>query len=439
MMSAGMRRAIPGLLLLVRLAGAMGAPGDLPPEVLRLAHFKLKMQEVLAQVPNYTCLETIQRYGSERRGDSLRALDAVLLEISYVGGKELLAWPGERRFRATDLDEFAAGGMMGSGLFADLARSALLEDTTTIKYSGVEEIGGRPVARYDFREAAAWSGYQIRANGATATVGDDGSFWIDPGTLELVRLEGRAAEIPAELGIRSSVTLIDYARMRLGGNDVLLPQSAQLLMVLTSGTARRNDVAFSHCRAYASESSLRFDMPAAETQGSAPAVQRVNLPARLTVVVELQTAIDSRTSHVGDPLQGRVAGAVRYKGRTLIPKGALVTGRIRGLRRVRPPGTGVELTIELAELQWDNSHAEFYGELAQDGSAQRGEPPLGSADPGGGMRTATSSPVAAETPPAGAPRIPGTGVLRMEGTHFRIGPGYKTTWRTLEPNQRREK
>jgi hypothetical protein len=178
-------------------------------------------------------------------------------------------------------------------------------------------------------------------------------------------------------------------------------------MNLFTGDARRNDIEFSHCREYRTDSSIRFDMP--ETQPQSSAARLLDLPAGLVVAVELQTAIDSATAHVGDQLSGRVTDDVRRKGEIIIPKGALVTGRIRNLTRVRSPEPAFDLTIELAEVEWANTRAEFYGELLRES----------------GKAAATTA------------RIPGTGVLHMTGAQFRIAPGFKMRWRTLEPNQRR--
>jgi hypothetical protein len=61
--------------------------------------------------------------------------------------------------------------------------------------------------------------------------------------------------------------------------------------------------------------------------------RRVDLPADLKVSIELETAIDSATAHVGDPLRGHVARDVSRKGNTIIPKGAIATGRIRRIER----------------------------------------------------------------------------------------------------------
>ena len=413
------------------------ASGDLPGETVLLANFKHKIQQVLSQVPNYTCLEDIQRSVQKRRANAFSPLDAMLLEVSTVADKELMAWPGARRFEDVDLSSFASGGMLGSGVFASLARSVFLHDTTSIAYHGREELAGRPAARFDFRVPAESSGYQIRTNASSAKVGIAGSFWIDPASLELVRLEVRADDIPAALGIQRTATVIDYAPMRISDSDILLPQTARVLLTLPTGEVYRNDIQFSHCHAYMAESSIRFDMPDAAASQPVQPQRRVDLPADLKVSIELETAIDSATAHVGDPLRGHVARDVSRKGNTIIPKGAIATGRIRRIERT--PGPGADLTVEIAELEWEDSSAQFYGELLPPASGQDGEnSPLNLPSVNGGVPGGISSTGSAAKTVRSA-QIPGTGVLHLMGTRFHIAAGFRMEWRTLEPNHRQKK
>jgi hypothetical protein len=420
------------VIALVWTCSVAAAPDDSPAEKPLLARAVGRMRQVLSQVPNYTCLETIERSVQGRRAKTFSPLDTVLLEISNLGDKELLAWPGGRRLEEADPSSFVNSGLMGNGVFALYARNVFLRDTTGMQYHGDEDLAGRPVERFDYRVPELWSGYQIQANGVSAKVGMTGSFWIDPTFLELVRLEVRADEIPAALGIQRTAAVIDYARMRIGATDVLLPQDATLLLTLLSGEVRRNEIQFSHCREYLTESSIRFDMPDTAPAAPAPAARTVDLPAGLTVEIELESAIDSATAHVGDLLRGHVVTDVRRKGRVIIiPKGAIVTGRIRGLERLSSPERAFDLTIEFAELEWENTSAEFYGELLAKDSGLAGSPFDTSS-----YGVAKALPAAAIERQARALQTPGTGVLHVTGTRFHIAPGYRMNWRTLEPNRR---
>jgi len=427
-----MRRVSAGAVLWF-LAGIAVNADDLPKEVVRLARFKQAVRETLSQIPNYTCLESIQRYGFEHHGRAFQPLDTVQVEISNLGDKEILSWPGARRFAENSVSDFAAGGMMSSGVFALHARTVFLADTTTIQYHGEEEFAGHMASRYDFRVPQAWSGYQIHTNGLNVTVGTRGSFWIDAESLELLRLEVRADDPPPSLGIENHVTVIEYARARIGEADVLLPQSARVLTTRVSGDALRNDIEFSHCREFVADSTIHFDIPAASAVAASPAVRQVDVPGGLTITIELQTAVDAASAKVGQLLSGRVVDDVRRKGQLIVPKGALATGRIRSFSRVRSPEPGIELTVEFEELAWEGAHAQFYAEMQ---SVPAGDSLLAMPAIDGGLPTVPSSSGSAAMTGVAGPQIPGTAVLHLK-TQFRLKPGFRMSWRTLEPNVRR--
>jgi hypothetical protein len=89
-----MPRILAGLLLCCCLNGQ-----DLAPEVLLLARVKTHMGQVLSRLPNYTCLETIERSRRRASGKRFELVDALHLEVAFVDGKELFSWPGERSFK----------------------------------------------------------------------------------------------------------------------------------------------------------------------------------------------------------------------------------------------------------------------------------------------------------------------------------------------------
>jgi hypothetical protein len=131
-----MRWRLRGIVLLVWAGSVAAAQDDLPYEVLLLARSKERMRQALSQVLNYTCLETIQRLARGRHANAFTPLDTVLLEVSTVssmGNKELLAWPGARRFEDADPSSFVSGGLMGTGVFALFARTVFLNTATTLR------------------------------------------------------------------------------------------------------------------------------------------------------------------------------------------------------------------------------------------------------------------------------------------------------------------
>src|SRR6185295_10948753 len=96
----------------------------------------------------------------------------------------------------------------------------------------------------------------------------------------------------------------------------------------------RNQIRFTACRQYSGESVVSFADPSEESLASKePRVeQEVELPGGLSLTISLETALEIKSSAVGDPVEARLHGDVKHKGRILLPKGAVVSGRISTLQ-----------------------------------------------------------------------------------------------------------
>ena len=392
---------MPVSLLLSGLATA-GAAQELPADLLLLSRFKQKIRQDLAQVPNYTCLETIERSQRAAGAASFTPEDTVRVEVSNVNGKELFAWPGARGFDDRGLASMVTSGTIANGMFALSAQEVFVSDNGTFQYRGEQDLAGRRVARYDYRIPQLVSGFTITSHGASARVASVGSAWFDPASLDLIRLDRHAQDLPEELGVTEVVVAIDYGRARIGESNALLARRAELVMTRFSGSTERHAVEFSQCRAYGAESTISFDTTA--EPGPEPFKPReVVLPAGLLVPVVLDTPIDSRRASVGDPVRASVREEVRKDGAPVLPAGAVITGHIRRLDRHGAPEPFFALGIELSEADWGTARAQFHAELLD----SRGKKDLHPED------------------------APGVGILYMRGLHFQIEPGFRMLWRTI--------
>jgi hypothetical protein len=123
---------------------------DLPPGVLLLSRVKNHIKEELQHLPNISCLETVQREYQPAKG-KMRPLDTVRLEVLTNGDKELFASPGDRKFSGGQPISYAGSGMLGNGLFGLYLNDILVNGNVSNAYKGEEEIGGRRLARFDYR------------------------------------------------------------------------------------------------------------------------------------------------------------------------------------------------------------------------------------------------------------------------------------------------
>src|SRR5438270_1481000 len=194
------------VLLLACRAGAQSIRQDahrirpdaqsITPDVRLLVRIKSHMREELSHLPNYTCLETIARFRKEPGREppskgQLKPLDTVRLEIVYSDHREWYGSPGDRKLSSDDPAGFVGSGMIGNGAFARTLHNIF--EGAILTYRGEEAWGGRTAVRYDFHLPRLLKGLEVTLAGGTGTVGEEGSLWVDPQTLDLIHLESHAS------------------------------------------------------------------------------------------------------------------------------------------------------------------------------------------------------------------------------------------------------
>ncbi|MDP2999901.1 MAG: hypothetical protein Q8N47_20620 [Bryobacterales bacterium] len=417
-----------GVRMMVAAACLAGA--QVAPEHLALARIKLRMSENLERLPNYTCTETIER--STRRAGSRRfqLLDTMRLEVALVEGLELFAWPGAGRFEDREIKDFApSGGAIGNGNFALHARAVFLGRAPVFQFAGEENLNGRAMLRYDFKVAQVLSGFEVRVGATAAVVGYHGSFWADPRTDEVARLELRASDIPPNLDLKEVSDTMDYSRLRIGESDFLLPTASEMTMIDMRGNLNRNRIQFSGCRQYAGRSLVTFEEPPPAPDAPEPAPRAIELPADLPLTVELTATIESGRSAIGDRLAGVVQRDARWKGRLVVPKGALLSGRLAHLERRtvatgRGEATYFVVGIEFDTLEFASGRAEFLGRLDEIGAVAM---PV--------VRSGLTRPELVGREWSSLAR-PGVGLFVVKGDTIKLGPGFRMSWRVIEKPRR---
>jgi hypothetical protein len=408
-----MRRAV----ALMFVAGlTLPAQDLLPSEVLMLSRIRARVREVVDRLPDCACIESVARF-RKARGKELQPVDKLVFQVLFSGGKELFALPGGTRWE-TEPFPFMTSGLMSNGIFALHLRSIFLNDQSLIRYHGMEQPSGRAEARYDYSMSSMMSGFNLTRGRVTAAVAQRGSFWADPETYDLRRLEFYAEEMPPELLYSEVYTSIWYERVRLGDADVLLPQSAELRTVDTNGEEDRNLIEFTQCQRFHVESELRFSGPVSDsglpshTAPPAPA-REVALPPNLRLTLALSAPLDDRMP-VGLPIEAKVAGDVTLKRKLLVPGGSLVRGRIRQLEQsAEYPGHFI-VALEFTDIEAPGSNFRFYADLVD-----LDRPP--------GVQTALELPGLSGARIQVLPRaVSGVATFFVSGPHFPPGPRIQT-------------
>jgi hypothetical protein len=330
----------------------------------RLASIRQRMAGNLARLPNYTCLETVERTQRPPGSRRYSVIDRLRLEVAYVGGGELYAWPGAGKFEDKSVEQIVGrGALIGTGSFALHARAVFASNAPAFTPAGEQESDGHKVVRFDFQITRAKSRYSIRTGPEPVIVAYHGFFEADPVTFDPVRLEVLAEDLPAELQLQSSGEMVHYARMRIGESDFLLPVSSELWMVQTDGTEDRNRTRFEQCHQYSGESTVRFDVVDGDVSAAA-AAGPIELPAGLSLETRIRETIDHAKAAIGDQVHATVVGDVKRGGRVLVPKGAVVSGRITRLEvRTQRSYVYLGVRLRLESIQFAGRRGDFSGEI----------------------------------------------------------------------------
>jgi len=241
-------------------------------------------------------------------------------------------------------------------------------------------------------------------------------------------LEIRDEEIPVPVETFSEI--IHYGLTRVGSGDFLLPQYDEMTVTDLEGNEYRNVTRYSACRQYVSHSSISFDTE--QKVGPVPQEKKdeSELPGGISLELKLETPIAFEASAVGDPIVARLNRPVHASG-VSIPKGAKISGRIRGLEQYYDPKRGFRISLEFSSATFEGRRARFQARLVGPRYQERVV---------AGVRTSAEGFALPEDATRNentglfdidesAPRF---GVFRVEGDNLRLGRGLWMIWETQE-------
>jgi len=425
-----------GLALLLGVAGLAGVERT-PDEVLAL--LRQRILDEAARVPNYTCVQTIDRQffvstgqrstascvgprvEQNRPGNGIAfyGSDRFRLDVGVGRTGEVYSWAGAERFDDRDLGDFIPGPA-STGAFASLLHMMFGLDAAEFLYRGKQTLERRRLLAYSFRVPAARSHYSMRvAHGPRRIVAYHGTLLADPETSDLVRLDVQIDDPGLDAGLCEFSASQDYGRTPIGAADFLLPKAARQRFVLPGGWETENTVAFSACREFKAESTVQYEDPApAQPAGGKGAAAREPLKSSpgMPVSVALTTTIDSDTAAAGDVYAGRLAEPLQdQSGNMLAPRGTTVQGRIMRVERYQYPSS-VQFALTLETVEIGGAPLPLHVVPAKSGPA------------GGALKARPTERVM-------LPHSPATDYLVIQHSSDRwiVPPGYRMEWVTAAP------
>lgn len=397
-------RCLPALLAML----CLHAQTSLTPDLEALTQIRTRMIFNLSHQPNYTCVETIERSLRSKSTARFKVIDTLRLEVALVDGREMFAWPGSKKFDDFDITKMITTGAIGNGNFATHARALFETRDATFHYRGVVDFGGKKAIRFDYEVPQMLSGYRISVNTASAIVGFHGSFYADPATFDIERIEVIADDLPPVLMLSAAEDKIDYAIARIGEGDFLLPSESDLTMVNLNGGENHNHVKFTSCRQFSGESVITFgDAPPSKPEAAPVPAREFDVPEGLDIPLVLIDGIDLRKAAIGDPVQARVDRDVKKNGEIVIPRGATAAGRITRFEKYENYSL---IGIEFPEIDAPGMVARMKGRL----------------DHIVGVFPVSHRYAIRGTTPA----LPGEGVFPVDETQLRLLKGCIMFWRT---------
>jgi len=331
---------------------------------------RAKLIENIERLPKYTCLQTVHRSRFQmfpavqasscghvqissaakiRPQMMLAWTDRFKLEVTVSDGAEIFSWAGAQHFQSEDVEKIVGAGMAGTGDFGPFLMSIFGGSASEYDYLGLEQDKGRDFAVFRYHVPVSTSHYQIKTSSQPedrVNMAYEGKFWIDPQGAGLSRMTIEVPNPPRGSQTCRIQTTIDYQRARIGRSDFLLPQLTVLKLWDAEGERHENRIEYASCREFQSESVFRTDLDASAGVSEIPK-SPVAIPAGITIKIALRSRIDAESSFAGDAIEGQLLNAIG----TLVPKGAIVHGRIVRFEQEHQPSNYYALGLKFHSIE----------------------------------------------------------------------------------------
>jgi hypothetical protein len=349
-------------VLMLNISIALLHGDDLPGTVLQTAHTLRHNRALLESLPAYTCLETIAREQKGPKKRKSRALDIVQVDVGVGRNQEIYSWPGEEVFSSSDLAALIGQGFSETGSFNSFASNLFVSNGGIVRPAGEQVLQGRDTIHFTYSIPSLASNWDIDWLGSRGVVGESGEFWVDKQSLTLVRLEAAAQNFPPNLPLKAMTVVIKYEALTSEGKTVLVPSSAEAVAVELNGTMHRNVIGFSQCHVFKAESRMSSSPETLAKAVEGYETHRDAMPAGLDLSITLDTEIRGDTVKVGDAVIAHLNKAVKISKEGMIPRGAIVNGRVRELREIPDLPNTCQIGVELNEIDWPGHVGIFFGQ-----------------------------------------------------------------------------
>ncbi len=181
-------------------------------------------------LPNYICDQRTERFrASSRKNPKWRRRDRITGELLWVNRKE--AYRGlKRNGKPLKTASPMATGMWTTGDYVSMLLNIFSPGArTAFRFVRNEAFNGRDARVYDFAVKQENSGWKLLFGGEQVYPAFEGTVWIDDDTLDVLRAEFRAKDVPISYPEDVMEVTIDYALVPIGDSEHLLPVRSEAL------------------------------------------------------------------------------------------------------------------------------------------------------------------------------------------------------------------
>ncbi len=236
------------------LSGLAPSLDDTRQFINNAAHIAMAWDKAL---PNFICTQTIRR--AENRYESgWKEQDVLAVQLGSADGKEYHKLVSVNN-KPPKVTYESLKGAISEGEFGGTLREVFRAGAAVFTWDSDASLRGHPVRVFRYDIDVAKSGLTLRFPPAlwSRIVGHHGLVYLDRDSGQALRVV-QIADVPADAPVRASKETMDFDYSDVGGNQYLLPLSAEVVLA-TSTIQFRNAIEFHDYRKFTAESSLSFD------------------------------------------------------------------------------------------------------------------------------------------------------------------------------------
>jgi len=196
---------------------------------------------------------------SKGAGGPWLPVDTVTAEVAYARGEEqyrnikINGRPAEGGIEKT--------GAWSTGEFVTTILDVLSPNTdAAFKRQGDERMLGRTALVFDYSVTQANTHWRIAApDGRECMAAYGGKLWVDKASSRVLKVEQRAASLPAHCFAANAESVIEYGFVKISGEEYLMPVRSLAMACGRDGGCFRNELKFENYRKFSAASKISFD------------------------------------------------------------------------------------------------------------------------------------------------------------------------------------